>query len=205
MGMGMGSEGLEIKGESNPLIECDCLMDTCPNCNENPIDYSGDGDDFFPELDATDEMGGLSGGATKEFTMLMVFVSCLMIMGLYIIWTNPIELWIQIPVTFVLILSLYYQIMMFRLGLTTPTLIMNLTDRLWNETVYQTEKRGYEILFHQEEDDEGYDKLVIKKSNIPRYKKPYIKVLILLNMVLTPAWRFRDGYEWDDRIYDEDE
>lgn len=178
--------------------------DAPPIITQLSIETESD-DDFYPELDGTDEMGGLQTSATREFTVVMVFIIGLLIFGIIALWKFTIPIWIQIPVTIILLLSLYYQIMIFKLQLTMPTLIMNLTDRLWNETVYQIEKRGYEVTFRVEERDEDCDKMIIKHSNVPKNKKPYIKALILLNTILTPAWRYRDGYEWDDRIIDEED
>jgi len=201
------SIGLEDNNQTNPLKNCDCLFNSCPNCGNgihinDLVDKNKDEDDFYPELNDTEE-GGM-GGATREFTLMMLFVIGLLIGGIYLIWTISMPLYIRIIISGIIVLSLYYQIMIFRLQLSTPTLIMNLTDRLWNETVYQTEKRGYEIRFRQEEGNDGFDKMVIKYSTVPKHKKPFIKVLILLNTILTPAWNFRDGYEWDERMLEED-
>ena len=80
---------------------------------------------------------------------------------------------------------------------TIPEFIMNLQDRIYNEMVYQIIKRGYMI--KKVEVKEGYledDYKIV--SNVPKGKKLFIKLIVIVNVIITPAWRFRHDYYLED-------
>lgn len=81
--------------------------------------------------------------------------------------------------------------------MTIPEVIMKLHDRLYNEMIYQIVRRGYIVKVKpigNYDEDEKY-KL---ESDVPKYKKRYIKVIAMCHVVLTPAWRFRVFEEEED-------
>lgn len=99
--------------------------------------------------------------------------------------------WLWIVVLLVLGWTLYYQVMCWRYKLSIPVLVMKLEDKIMNETIYQLTKRGYSIKFYYKRKDNDYT-IAVKHTNVPKWKKPFLKLLILFQVLKAPAWWYRE-------------
>ena len=132
---------------------------------------------------------------------MVIFVSGLVIMASIFIWLNfPII--VSIPAIAVLLFSLYYQIMFWIKQLNTAMLGMQIDDKMLNESGYQYLKRGYDLkisVTYKNPEDPNSDLKYKFNSSIPKWRKKYIKLIVIIQIVLFPAWRFRE-YEGEDEI-----
>lgn len=167
---------------------------------------------------------------TKSIDAITLFVCGLVIIALFSLWLFiSINIWIKIIITMVLSFSLYYQVMTSRQGLSHMTIVMNIEDRIMNEIAYQVTKRGYYIKFEikdkevnsnvkkpsikwlknsiveQFADVEDNVYLSVAKCNMPLSKRKLVKFISFINVILRPAWAYREFDEEDGIMYNEDE
>lgn len=130
------------------------------------------------------------------------FIFALIISGLIVIWFFiSIPLGFRIVITIVLLMSLYYQFMVWYRELTIITLGNDIEDRMINEKAYQTIKRGYEFKIERipvDEDDPYADYKIKIHTNMPEYKKKLVKLIAFYHLILTPAWNFREFEDEED-------
>lgn len=133
--------------------------------------------------------------------LMVIFVSGIVIMAIIFIWiTFPII--VSIPASVILLFSLYYQIMFWIKQLNTASLGMHIDDKMLNESGYQYLKRGHDLkisVTYKNPEDPNSDLKYKFNSNIPKWKKKYIKLIVIIQIILFPAWRFRE-YEGEDDI-----
>lgn len=164
----------------------------------------------------------------KATTMLIVALILGALAGVWLVFSFP--LWVNIIISMLLLFSLYYQVMTYRMGLSNMTMVMNIEDRILNEISYQVTKRGYYIKFQLKDkvnpsdfkkpsakwikaslikkfrenaaSDDVYISVV--KCNMPRWKRKIIKLISFINVVLRPAWAYREFDEEDNIMYNEE-
>ena len=126
---------------------------------------------------------------------MTIFSIVFMILGLF--WYFPFHIYIRIPVTILMAVSLYYQIMAYKVGLYSVNMIgMKTQERLTNEVGYQATKRGHKILFMYIKDN--YDiKIKVKETDMTYFQRKKVKWISIFHVALKPAWGYRD--------YDEEE
>jgi len=126
--------------------------------------------------------------------MMLVIVSVLMIGGIIYIWMNIASFWFNLGFTILLSFSLYYQVMVWLRQTNFMMVATEIEDRYLNELSYQVIKRGYTFKVNSKRQI---------RTNVPRWKKPYIKLVTLFFVVLFPAWNYREFDEEDDIWEDE--
>jgi len=133
--------------------------------------------------------------------MMVIFVGGIIVMAVgYTLLNFPLI--IAIPITSVLLFSMYYQIMFWINQISTMSLQMLIEDKFVNEFGYQILKRGYTLkvrTIQKNPDDPNSDIKYKFDSNIPKWKKKYLKVITIIQLILFPAWRFRE-YEGEDEM-----
>jgi hypothetical protein len=159
---------------------------------------------------------------------LTMLVCGFVILALLYIWLfTSLNIIIKITITSLLMFSMYYQVMTSRQGLSHMTIVMNIEDRIMNEVAYQVIKRGYYIRFEIKEKESAADLrkpsakwlrysimekfgdvednvyLAVVKCNMPKWKRKYVKFISFINVVLRPAWAYREFDEEDDIMYNE--
>jgi hypothetical protein len=116
-----------------------------------------------------------------------------------------------------------------RQGLSHTSIVMSIEDRIMNEIAYQVTKRGYYIKFEikEKENITDYKKpsakwlkhsmlerftdvednvyLSVVKCNMPSSKRKLVKLISFINVILRPAWAYREFEEEDDIMYNEEE
>ena len=131
---------------------------------------------------------------------MYTFVVLLIIFMLFVLWVFlNFPLWVNIPITIILLWSLYYQFAAVYYNVAGPMMHTKIEDRIMNEIYYQVTKRGYEMRFVYRN-----DKLRVKRHNVPKYKAKWIKFISFLHVVSRPAWAYRDVDE-SEALEDDDE
>ena len=145
-----------------------------------------------------------TGGGGVDFTAtfsLTGFVCGLLSFGLFYIWYSHFPLWFSLILTFVLSLSMYYQVMFWIKQLSLALIMMNIEDRIVNEYTYQIIKMGYKVTVETVIDDEtrqDSDQHYRFIYDMPKWKRIYLLPITLLNVMLFPAWRIREFDGMDD-------
>ena len=135
---------------------------------------------------------------------MVIFVCGLLIFGICFVWIQGFPLWFAIPLTAILVFSMYYQIMFWIKQLSMAMIMMDIEDRFVNEYTYQIMKRGYKVRVETvvadptKMDSEQHYKYVY---DMPKWKKHYVLPITLLNVILFPAWRIRE-FEGQDDVWD---
>lgn len=133
--------------------------------------------------------------------LMVIFVGGLVIMASIFIWMN-FPMIVSIPASAVLLFSLYYQIMFWLKQLNTAMLQMKIDDKMLNESGYQYLKRGYDLkisVTYKNPEDPNSDLKYTFNSSIPKWRKKYIKLIVVIQIILFPAWRFRE-YDGEENI-----
>lgn len=135
---------------------------------------------------------------------LVIFVCGLLIFGICFVWYWNFPLWFSIPLTLILLFSMYYQIMFWIKQLSMGMIVMDIEDRFVNEYTYQIMKRGYKVRIKSIIDDptrQDSDQHYKFISDMPKWKKSYVVPITMLFVVIFPAWRLRE-FEGQDDIWD---
>ena len=138
--------------------------------------------------------------------VFFIFVLCLIVFGMAFVWYLPLPMVLQAIFTITLGVSMYYQFMVWYRQSTIPMLEHDIEDRIINELAYQTIKRGYTFTVNREPldpDDFDSDYKLKIDTNLPKGKKKVVKFISLLNIMLNPAWKYREFDEEDDIWGDE--
>jgi len=120
---------------------------------------------------------------------MLVIVCGLIIGGIIYVWTTSISIWFSLGFTLVMSLSLYYQVMVWIRQTNFMMVATEIEDRYINELSYQVIKRGYTFKINT------HHRIT---TDLPRWKKPYIKLVTLFFVILFPAWNYREFDEEDD-------
>lgn len=138
---------------------------------------------------------------------MVIIVSMLIIFGILTLWIRfEIDNIIRIPLTIILIFSLYYQVMVWLKQTNFMMVGMEVEDRYLNELAYHSLKAGYQFKIETtvvDPDDPISDETYKIIHDIPPVRKSWIKLISLFFVILFPAWRYRD-YEGIDDIYDDE-
>ncbi|MCK4545399.1 hypothetical protein KAU43_07660 [candidate division WOR-3 bacterium] len=132
---------------------------------------------------------------------MVLFVCGIIIMGV-VFSLLKFPLIMSIPITTVLLFSMYYQIMVWVKQTNMMALGMQIEDRMLNEFGYQTLKRGYTLkasIVSIDPKDPNSDTKYKFETNMPKWKKKYVKTITVIIIILSPAWCFRE-YEGEDDI-----
>lgn len=125
----------------------------------------------------------------------VIFVCGLILFGIIFVWYWQYPLWFAIPLTAILLLSMYYQVMVWIKQTSMAMIGMEIEDRMMNEMEYQTKKRGYTFemeSYRKDSNDMNSDYINEIHTNIPKGKKAWIKFISLIIVIITPAWNYRD-------------
>lgn len=140
--------------------------------------------------------------------LLVIFVCGVIIFALIFIWYwNTFPLWFKLPLTLILLFSMYYQIMVWIKQTSVAMMGMEIEDRMINEFAYQTKKRGHTIQVRtiwKDPEDRSSDSHTKFETNMPKWKKTYVRFISILNVILCPAWRYRE-FEGEDDIWVDEE
>lgn len=135
---------------------------------------------------------------------LFVLLVCgLIIFGITFVWYKNFPLWLNIPLTTILLFSMYYQIMVWIKQTSVAMIPMHIEDRMINESAYQTAKRGYIFKVQTVRGSAGEEHYKIE-TNMPKLKKKYVKFISIIFVILCPAWRYREFENEDDIWMDEE-
>ncbi|MHA1807001.1 MAG: hypothetical protein ACTSX2_05455 [Candidatus Thorarchaeota archaeon] len=126
--------------------------------------------------------------------MMLMIVSVLMIGGIIYVWMNIASFWFALGFTILILFSLYYQVMVWLRQTNFMMVTTEIEDRYLNELSYQVIKRGYTFKVNSKRQI---------RTNVPRWKKPYIKLVTLFFVVLFPAWNYRD-FDEEDEIWEDE-
>lgn len=79
---------------------------------------------------------------------------------------------------------------------------MEIEDKMINEFAYQTMKRGHTVrIFNvRDSDDADSDSHYKITTDMPKWKKKYVKTITIIFVILFPAWRYRE-FEGEDNIW----
>ena len=137
--------------------------------------------------------------------MLMIFICGLIIFGLAFAWIKNFPLWFNIPLTIILLFSMYYQIMVWIKQTSLVMMGMEIEDRMINEFAYQTKKRGYWIEIRNiKNPDDPTDSHTKIETNMPKWKITYVRIISTFFIILSPAWNYRK-FEGEDDIWGDEE
>lgn len=135
--------------------------------------------------------------------LLVIFICGLIIFGIAFVWYKNFPLWFNIPLTTVLLFSMYYQIMVWINQTSVSMIPMHIEDRMINESAYQTSKRGYIFKVQTVRGSEGEEHYKIE-TNMPKWKKKYVKLISIFFVILCPAWNYR-LFDTEDEIWVDEE
>ncbi len=136
--------------------------------------------------------------------ILFSFLCIFMVISIITVWYKGLPLLFTIPFTIVILFSLYYQIMAWANQIDFISIAMLVEDRMVNEFSYQTKKRGYNIRISTVKDNpdrmdsDTHYKMV---TDMPKLKKGYVKIISILNVILCPAWHYRE-FEGEDDLWE---
>lgn len=132
---------------------------------------------------------------------MVLFVCVLIIFAIIFSWIN-FPMIASIPIIAVLLFSMYYQLMFWKNQISTMSIGMQIEDKMLNEYGYQTLKRGYTLkanIVMKNPEDPNSDTSYKFDTNMSKFKRKYVKTITVINVILFPAWRFRE-YEGEDDI-----
>ena len=136
--------------------------------------------------------------------VLVILVCGLLVLGLYYVWHWNFPPIVAIPLTAIILFSMYYQIMFWVKQLSLAMIMMDIEDRIVNEYTYQIMRRGYSVKVESvvkdetRQDSEQHYKYVY---DMPKWKKSYVLPITIMNVILFPAWRIRE-FEGQDDVWD---
>ena len=138
----------------------------------------------------------------KEFKQIAlrmnIMIVSIIVMILGIFWMFPFHIYIRLGMTGLMAISLYYQLMAYKVGIGNANMLgMKTQERMINEMGYQVTKRGYNILFKYARNN-SEEIVKLKSSDMPRWKLKIVKWISILHVLIKPAWGYREFDEEDD-------
>lgn len=130
---------------------------------------------------------------------MVLFVCGMIILAVVFLWIN-FPLIVSIPSIAILLFSMYYQIMVWVKQTSIVALGMQIEDRMINEFGYQVLKRGCTLkisIIYKNPEDPNSDTKYKFDTNMPKWKKKYVKTITVIMVILFPAWNYRE-YDGED-------
>ena len=140
-------------------------------------------------------------GRFNTENIMMGFVVCCIIYAISLVWYWKLPLYFNLVITIILGFSLYYQLMVWYRQTNFMMVGAEIEDRFINEYAYQVIKRGYSLrVIPNDSPDPKSDSTYKLKTDIPKNTKRYVKMVTLINVILCPAWNYRE-FEGEDDIW----
>ncbi len=138
-----------------------------------------------------------------EGDYLFIFVMCLMGFGLLFQWTiEVIPLWVKLVISSLLILSMYYQFMVWHRQASMGMLGADIEETIVMEMAYHFNRLGDTVHVERislNEDGSDY-KIKWHHNGISRWRYYRVRLIAIIGVILNPAWKYRE-FEGDEDLW----